>query len=279
MAGNPLEGYFRKPAIFIELPSRGNYYKDKPKLSADNELAVFGMTAKDELHLKNPDALLNGEGIIKVLESVTPDISSPHDMPIPDFNSVLIAMRIASYGKEMEYLIKCTNITCLEIDTVTFDLYDILATTTFLEPEYIVKLESGVKVSVKPTDVTTQNKVSIGQLEQSRLMDIINSEDSEDIKMSRFGKAFDKLTSITFDLVQDGIISVTLPDENATVVDDRVHIREWMMNITKPEYEKIQTKITEINLIGTNSKFDHTCTKCKTEISSQIQFDPISFFG
>ena len=64
MAGNPLEGYFRKPAIFIELPSRGNYYKDKPKLSADNELAVFGMTANDELHLKNPDALLIGEVII-----------------------------------------------------------------------------------------------------------------------------------------------------------------------------------------------------------------------
>ena len=277
MAENPLEGYFRKPAIFIELPSRGNYYKQKPKLSADNELAVFGMTAKDELHLKNPDALLNGEGIIKVLESVTPDIIDPQDMPIPDFNSVLIAMRIASYGKEMEYVVKCTG--CLEIDTVTFDLYDILATTTFLEPEYVIKLESGVKVNIKPTDVTTQNKVSISQLEQGRLMDIINSDESEDVKMSKFGKAFEKLTSITFDLVQDGIMHVTLPDENATVVDDRVHIREWMMNITKPEYEKIQTKITEINLIGTNSNFEHECTKCKAKISSTIQFDPVSFFG
>ena len=148
MPGNPLEQYFRKPAIYIELPSKGNFYgEEQPKLSADGELAVLGMTAKDELTLKNPDALLNGEGIITVLQSVVPDIPDPRKIPISDFNCILIGMRIASYGKEMDYSIACVE--CNNIDNVSFDLYEILATVTSLDNEYIVELENGVKIGLK----------------------------------------------------------------------------------------------------------------------------------
>ena len=145
MAGNPLGEYFRKPSIFIELPSKGNFYKQRPNLSADGELAVFGMTARDELVLKNPDALLNGEGILEVFKSVVPDIKNPGEIPTPDYNSILLAMRVASYGKDMDYMVTCPE--CSKVDTVTFDLHALLATNSALETEYIAELESGIKVS------------------------------------------------------------------------------------------------------------------------------------
>ena len=277
MAENPLGEYFRKPAVYVDLPSKGNYYKTKPTLSVDGELAVYGMTAKDELVLKNPDALLNGQGVITVLQSVCPDILNQSEIPIPDFNSILIAMRIASYGKELDYQITCQE--CSNADTVSFDLYEVLATTEFLEPEYIVNLDTGVKVYVGPTTVATQNKASMGQLEQGRLLDLINSDvDSED-KIHKFSKIFEKLTGITFDIVQDGIRYVKLPDENETVVNNIAHIKEWLSNINKTEYEQISTLVTEINLIGTNSKYDHSCTSCQHINSGQIEFDPTSFFA
>ena len=261
MARNPLGEYFRKPAVYVDLPSKGNYYEQKPTLSADGELAVYGMTAKDELHLKNPDALLNGQGVITVLQSVVPDILNQREIPIPDFNSILIAMRIASFGKDMDYEITCSS--CSQLDTVTFDLYEILATTQFLDPEYIVKLDSGVEVYVGPTTVETQNKVSMGQLEQGRLLELINTDLDSDEKLKKFSKIFEKITGITFDIVQDGIRYVKIPDEEGTIVKNEAHIIEWLKNITRDEYEKIQNLVTEINLIGTKGTYDHACTSCK----------------
>ena len=276
MAGNPLGEYFRKPAVYVDLPSKGNYYEQKPTLSADGELAVYGMTAKDELHLKNPDALLNGQGVITVLESVVPDILNQREIPIPDFNSILIAMRIASFGKDMDYEITCSS--CSQLDTVTFDLYEVLATTQFLDPEYIVKLDSGVEVYVGPTTVETQNKVSMGQLEQGRLIDLINTDLDSDDKLKKFSKIFEKITGITFDIVQDGIRYVKIPDEEGTIVKNEAHIIEWLKNITRDEYEKIQNLVTEINLIGTKGTYDHACTSCKQINSGTLEFDPTNFF-
>jgi hypothetical protein len=56
---NPLSDYFRQPGTYITLPSNGRFYKDKLTLSDSGELAIYPMTAKDELRLKNPDALFN----------------------------------------------------------------------------------------------------------------------------------------------------------------------------------------------------------------------------
>ena len=276
MAGNPLGEYFRKPAVYVDLPSKGNYYEQKPTLSADGELAVYGMTAKDELHLKNPDALLNGQGVITVLQSVVPDILNQREIPIPDFNSILIAMRIASFGKDMDYEITCSS--CSQLDTVTFDLYEVLATTQYLDPEYIVKLDSGVEVYVGPTTVETQNKVSMGQLEQGRLIDLINTDLDSDEKLKKFSKIFEKITGITFDIVQDGVRHVKLPDEEGTIVKNEAHIIEWLKNITRDEYEKIQNLVTEINLIGTKGTYDHACTSCKEINSGSLEFNPTNFF-
>ena len=56
---NPLRKYFRQPKIYLRLPSKGKFYPasiiDMPE---SGELPVFAMTAKDELMIKTPDALL-----------------------------------------------------------------------------------------------------------------------------------------------------------------------------------------------------------------------------
>ena len=53
---NPLSGFFRTPKIYTKLPSLGRYYTDDViDLSDTGELAVYPMTAKDEVILKNPD--------------------------------------------------------------------------------------------------------------------------------------------------------------------------------------------------------------------------------
>ena len=74
---NPLGQYFRKPGLNVGLPSKGKFYKNPPKLTVDGEIAVFPMTAKDELLVKNADSLLNGDAIVQLIRSCVPDIADP----------------------------------------------------------------------------------------------------------------------------------------------------------------------------------------------------------
>ena len=65
---NPLRKYFRQPKVYITLPSRGKYYAEGVlDMPSTNELPVFAMTAKDELIIKTPDALLNGQATVEII--------------------------------------------------------------------------------------------------------------------------------------------------------------------------------------------------------------------
>ena len=70
---NPLSGYYRQPKIYIRLPSGGEYYPEGAlDVSENGDYPVFAMTAKDELMLKTPDALLSGESTVEVIKSCVP---------------------------------------------------------------------------------------------------------------------------------------------------------------------------------------------------------------
>ena len=61
MSNNPLMSHMRQETVFVSLPSKGNFYKQKPGLTDDGEIGVRAMTSADEIALKVPDALFNGE--------------------------------------------------------------------------------------------------------------------------------------------------------------------------------------------------------------------------
>ena len=86
---NPLRKYFRQPKVYITLPSRGNYYPDGVlNMPETNELPVFAMTAKDELIIKTPDALLNGQATVDIIKSCIPAINNPWHMPSVDLRCI-----------------------------------------------------------------------------------------------------------------------------------------------------------------------------------------------
>ena len=105
---NPLVGYFRKPEVFITLPSKGKYYKEGTiDLPPNGEIGIFPMTARDELMMKTPDALLNGSSTAEVIKSCVPAIIDPWSIPSLDMDAILVGIRIATYGPELELTTKC----------------------------------------------------------------------------------------------------------------------------------------------------------------------------
>jgi hypothetical protein len=73
------------------------------------ELPVFPMTAIDEITYRTPDALFNGQAVVNVIQSCIPDIRDAWKTPGADLNAILVAIRIASYGHDMDMTVKCPS--------------------------------------------------------------------------------------------------------------------------------------------------------------------------
>ena len=99
---NPLEKYYRQPVIYITLPSKGKYYtKEAFEPTTTGELPVLPMTAKDEIEIKTPEAKNSGQASVNVVQSCIPNIKDAWELVNYDLDTVLLGIRIATYGETM----------------------------------------------------------------------------------------------------------------------------------------------------------------------------------
>ena len=141
---NPLAKYYRQPKIYLNLPSKGEFYPEGALTGDPSKLPVYGMTAMDEIMFKTPDALFSGESVVSVIKSCIPDIKDPWAMPQLDIDSVLIAIRVATYESKLEISFVCGK--CAESNKTDFDLIRAL--------DYFASLEYHNKVFCDPLNVT-----------------------------------------------------------------------------------------------------------------------------
>lgn len=75
MSDNPLKQYFRQPALYLRLPTVGRWYDGgEVRVNEDAELAIYGLSAVDDIMLNTPDAMLNGKALENVIKNCAPDI-------------------------------------------------------------------------------------------------------------------------------------------------------------------------------------------------------------
>ena len=123
---NPLQQFFRQPSVYLKLPSRGQYWPaGSLDMPPNQELPVLPMTAVDEIMYRTPDALFNGSAVINVIQSCVPNILNAWKMPSSDLNAILIAVRIASNGVNMD--IETTCPACSHHDDYTVNLNAVLS--------------------------------------------------------------------------------------------------------------------------------------------------------
>ena len=98
---NPLKKYYRVPKLYVNLPSGGKF-NDIGEKASNGEIPVYAMTAKDEIVMRNPDALLNGDAVIQIIKSCAPEIHDTRNLPVCDVDILLIAIRMATHGSVLE---------------------------------------------------------------------------------------------------------------------------------------------------------------------------------
>ena len=235
MEQNPLRKYFRQPKVFITLPSKGKFY---PEGSLDvpetGEHPVYAMTAKDELTMKTPDALLNGAATVEVIKSCVPSIVNPWYMPSIDLDAILIAIRIATYGETLEVTTKVPGTG--EERSFDVDLRQLLNKMVTVEYEDVLTVDN-MNVIIRPLTYREFTDASLKTFEEQRIFSLVNNDEiSDSEKLEKFNVSFKKLTDLTVSTLSKSIISISIGD---TSVTNQSHIDEFINNADKNFYTSI----------------------------------------
>jgi len=272
MNTNPLAEFSRIPKLAIELPSHGVFSNDQTGMLAQ-PIKVKPMTGIDELYLKNPDALISGDAVVKVIKSCT-GLEGISELPNVDIQALLLAIRYASYGKTMELELTCPE--CNGEFDVIADIEAMLDTIGTLEESYHTVLESGLKVHIRPHSYTSVQGVAMAAFTESKAMQLIGGLDNA-AALARFDKSYNTMAELTVNTVINAILFIELPD--GTKVSDRKNISEFIYDASKSEMKLVTDIIEKANGITYDGNLKLECTHCEHKFEQLLEINASNFFG
>ena len=277
-SSNPLAKHFRQPQIHLKLPTGGRWWPPGSlNMPPTGELPVYPMTAKDELTLQTPDALLNGQSTVDVVQSCVPNIKNAWAMPAADLDAVLIAIRQATYGSKMDFVSVCPH--CQTKNENSLDLGMLSAQLTCPDFDTTILVDD-LELFLKPQSYKEFNRASIENYEQQRLLAVVSDQTlSEEEKIVRFNQLFKKLLDLTVEQITKSVAAIKTSD--GIVVEDRTQIDEFFMNCNKSVWDAVKVRIEEIGNQNPFKKVDIACDQddCGKPYTTPLVFEQSSFFG
>jgi hypothetical protein len=275
---NPLAKYFRQPAIHLSLPSLGKFWPiGSLEMNMSNQIEVYPMTTRDEITIRTPDALLNGSSMVSLFQSCCPQIKDAWKMPGCDVDAILIAIRIASYGQNMDIDTICTNPECKNENKHELDLTVIL--DSIKSPNYNKTVDvSNIKIKLKPITYFDNNKSRMLVFEQDRAIAAATDQSMPDEeKLQIFQKHLDKMIEINAELMVAATEYIETPDQQK--VDNVEFITEFYNNCDRKIISEIRNRIDEYAKSMTLPKPKIKCDACDTEYTVEVGFDYANFFA
>lgn len=274
-SANPLKQFFRQPAIYLRLPSEGEFWANGSlTMSQNKELPVYPMTAIDEITYRTPDALFNGQAVVNVVQSCIPNIKDAWQMPASDLNAILVAIRIASYGHEMEIHTTCPN--CETDSEYTLDLRIVLDQLKFAD--FASPLTHGdLEISFHPMSFKMQNYTNQLQFEQQKSIQVIQQSDLPDTeKIKQLNEALSRITELTIEAMKWSISSIRTPH---AIVTETEFIQEFLTNCDRKLFTQIRDRIIELRTHSDLKPLHVKCSECSHEFDQELTMDQSSFFG
>lgn len=241
------------------------------------EVGILPMTSLDELELRNPDALLNGEALVSIIKSCVPSIPNPKKIPNIDAEALFLAIRYATYGNDTTHTHTCSN--CQEVSDYNIDINYILSKFPTISEKPVVE-HDGLKIHIRPNTLESITKVSFIEAEQLKLVEYYASpefkSDAVDNSAQRIYDSFRRIATHNVDLVSDAILHIETDD--GTIVDDRQHINDFIKNVPKSVVDKIKESVKKISDKPKDiGKMEFTCQDCSHTEEVNIEFNPVNF--
>jgi len=276
---NPLAKYFRLPGLHVKLPTRGAFMPPGTiTLTANGDIPIFPMAAKDELLLKSPDALMSGYALEKLIESCAPSIRTPRLVSTQDLDVLLLAIRAATYGENMSLDAICPK--CSRTNEIICNLPALLATMQFVDTDNMVRLSHDVVAYIRPYNLHNASMLALASYEETRKIQALEQQEPKATLMEKnkvITQSMERINKLNLDMLADCILQIVVPGSN---VSDKKAISEFVGNVPKPWIETIDKGLREINKKGIDKTLHVTCDDkdCNHSWQTEVEFNPSNFF-
>ena len=311
MNNNPLMQFARRPELTVRLATNPSWYNvGFINYTLNGEVEVYPMLPKDELSLYNPDALLNGQAVIGLIQSCCPSIMNAEKLYYPDANILLLGIKRATYGNEHKQTHQCPK--CYEklqelkdnpkkkkeLDTLikehklndheeefNFNIDLLLQNITHLEDEYKITIDNLIYY-LQPYTLKTKEQYSIISMQRNKLLKMyketlerdedVSNEEKERI-MKEIAEIQSKMIDANNEIYSECIKFIELPD--GSQVNDKNMIKEFIANAKSSTMSKLSEEVTKINAFGLPSTLEVECSCCghKWEVPF-VGFNQSDFF-
>jgi hypothetical protein len=269
-----LTKFYRQPKVYISLPSGGNYY---PQGSIDGDvtnLPVFGMTAMDEIMFKTPDALFSGESVVAVIKSCIPAIKDPWQCPQIDLDTILIAIRMATYGDTLNVGITCES--CKEEWEMDIDLGGLLAYFQQIQFDNTITIDP-LTFHLRPMTYKEQSDLQMKAYGiQKQLADFIRTLENDPSERKTADKFYKQLGSIAAEGMRKQIEAISADEDT---VSNQQEITDWLNNSEKMFYDGLKEHIERLREVWTIPKQKTSCPGCNHEQETKLDLDNSNFFA
>lgn len=274
MDNNPLRQYFRRPSVYLKLPSGGHSYTpDVVDMPETGELPVYPMTAVDEITARTPDALFNGIAVVELIKSCIPNIKDPWKITSDDLDAILISIRAASGNDSLEMESTCPS--CSEQESYGIDLIQVLSQ---LKPaNYDEPLEVGdLKVKLHPLIYREMNKAAMGQFEISRTFISLQQVEDDEVREKETREALEKITYLTMELLTQSIEYIETP---TLTVTEKEYILDFLKHCDSTIYSTIRDQSAELRKQSEIPALNVECSNCSNKYEQSFTINPTDFFG
>lgn len=272
-----LQKYYRMPGIYVPLPTRGKFLPEGScKLNEKGEVAIYPMRLADEMMLKNPDALMSGNAIESLFESCVPGISTPSLISSPDVDVLLLGIRVASVGRQMEMEATCPE--CGKECAFICDLPEMLARVKEVDLDSIVRISDEVTVEIRPYTVANMGFVGQKIFEYQRQLQALDLNDGLPTEIAQQQRTiiYKAISQLQDDMLAKTVVSVNTPEGSVT---DPEKIRMFLFNVASQVNKAIEARQQSVTAAAMDKNLEIECEYCKHKWSTEIDFDPTNFFA
>jgi hypothetical protein len=274
LENNPLKQYFRRPAIYLKLPSLGKMYTpDVVDLPLNGELPVYPMTAIDEITARTPDALFNGSAMVDIIRSCVPNIKNPWAINSVDLDAILIAIRAAAGGSELTITSECPS--CKEIADYSLNLISVLSQLKSGEYEKELTIDELI-IKFKPLTYKEMTEANIGQIELQKTFNLLEIEEDVAVKTAKMQESLKYITEITMQVLSKTIAYIKTP---SAFVEQTEYILDFLRHSDKNMYALIRDHNSKLKEDSSLKPLDIKCIHCQHQYQQNYTLDTSNFFG
>lgn len=273
MNTNPLKQYFRRPAIYLKLPSDGKYYPAGAIDLPDNkEVPIYPMTAIDEITSKTPDALFNGVAVTEIIKSCVPNIKDPWHIPAMDLDAILIAIRAATNGNMLEVESVCPA--CKEESSYNINLVGLLSnlgSTDYTDVTTINELQ----IRFNPLSYKKVNEINLAQFEIEKTIRNLENASSDEERLKISTQTMLRLNDLSMVLITEAIESISTPN---AIVTEKEHIIDFLRNCDKNTFDILKTTAVKLRESAQLKPLNVKCVHCQHNYDQTLTLNITDFF-